>query len=214
MKKTIKIIATVILSLFFLASLIDVHEFAIITAISAAGIYFIWKKPKEKKKKKKGAEEPKKPNRHEERYKFYIAGTHFEQCNGMTGQEVLASFPKREMKEHGHKLYGGYTKKEMDEDDIDRVDIYEDEIFFAEVEETTYEGEYSVKVFYKNELDKYQIGWIKKSNLNKFKSIYPNMNSMWLEISGGKTKDIDGDIEESDYIACLNINVVTYDEAV
>lgn len=154
---------------------------------------------------KRNAEENKEPT--QETLSFFVAGTSFDNPDGTNRQDILAKVPKKIMKDIDEPLFGGYTKKEMEEEYIEEVCEYYSIWFDTEIVETEFEGEYAVEVYLLDEQDnKYMIGYVSRDDLKLFQAKYPQSTRMWLEIAGGRVKDCFGDIEERFYSPILKLN--------
>lgn len=130
---------------------------------------------------------------------FRVAGVTFKNEDNKEIQEEFKRIVT-EYKKAGEidetELYGGYSNKEIKEDDLN-VNELQDINFRGKLVEDTYQGELSYKVYIKDAKDNYiHIGYVPRRKVQEIKEYISNTNLAMktkFEIVGGKYKRTDDD---------------------
>lgn len=138
--------------------------------------------------------------------KFKVAGVTYENDEGKDIQAEIKRIVngyKRAGEIDEEDLYGGFTNREIKEDELD-VDELQDIPFEGKIEESTYENELCYKIYLKNVNGAYiHIGYVPQRKIAEVKEYMSQGLEMkcGFEIIGGKNKSVEDGKVVTDEIA-------------
>lgn len=141
-------------------------------------------------------EKPKQPDL--ECFTFKIAGVTMKNENGEDIQNVIKKGSKKNLEQFGLKTFGGYTRKEIIEDDIEvfefeDVSVYREQIRFEEDPNNPFDPN-AIKIyirFTEEDPEEKHVGYVPKTMTSQTKDLLANQDVRRItgNVTGGRSKE-------------------------